>query len=118
MLGWIRELLMCEVRSRSLNELLMGSRTDAAPGDLTDLGCECSFEGCPSTISLTAGEYESIRSDGATFGIAIDHENPELDRVVSEHERYAIVEKWMKEAGSIARETDPRRPLSSETEAP
>lgn len=109
MLEWLRELVMIEVRARWRNEVTLTRRASFPTDGLADVGCECSFDGCPSLISLTRAEYETVRSDGATFAIAIDHENPELDRVVSEHERYAVVEKWTREAGVMARETDPRQ---------
>ena len=58
---------------------------------------------------LTRGEYEAIRSQPLRFAIAVDHENPEIDRVVTENERYATVEKFYGAPMQIARATDPRR---------
>jgi len=111
MLEWLRELVMIEVRARWRNEASLTRRASFPTDGFPDIGCECSFDGCPTMISLTRAEYETVRGDGATFAIAIHHENPELDRVVVEHERYAVVEKWMREAGVMARETDPRQRL-------
>ena len=71
--------------------------------------CECSDRGCSEPIDLTRPEYESIRSVATRFAIAVDHENPEIDRVVAENERYATVEKFFGAAAKIARSTDPRR---------
>jgi len=41
--------------------------------------------------------------------IALNHENPEIDLVISENERFATVEKFYGVAARIARAADPRR---------
>ena len=71
--------------------------------------CECSDRGCTDPISLTRVEYEDIRSFPIRFAIALDHENPELDTVLFENDRYATVEKSFGTGARIARETNPRR---------
>jgi hypothetical protein len=58
---------------------------------------------------LTREEYEAVRTDGTRFAIALDHENPEIDRVVSEHRRYAVVENVQEQPRRMARDTNPRR---------
>jgi hypothetical protein len=60
-------------------------------------------------ISLTRAEYEIVRGDPTHFALATNHENPELDLVVVQYERYTVVQKWLKEAAMIAYATDPRR---------
>ena len=42
------------------------------------------------------------------FAIALNHENPECEVVISECERYAVVDKIAGWGLRIARETDPR----------
>ena len=71
--------------------------------------CECSDSGCSDPINLTRAEYESIRAVPVRFAIAMNHENPEIDRVVAEQLRFATVEKFYGAAAKIARATDPRR---------
>ncbi len=71
--------------------------------------CECSDRACTEAISLTRTEYEAIRAFATRFAIALDHENPEIDRVVNENERYATVEKFYGAGAQIARTTNPRR---------
>ena len=71
--------------------------------------CECSDRRCTDAISLTRPEYESVRAESIRFAIALDHENPEIDRVVSENERFAIVETFFGAGARIARASDPRR---------
>jgi hypothetical protein len=71
--------------------------------------CECSDRGCTNPISLTRHEYEAVRAVAVRFAIALDHENPEIDRVVSENERFATVDKFYGSPARIARDSDPRR---------
>lgn len=71
--------------------------------------CECSDARCTDPIQLTRPEYESIRSIPIRFAIALNHENPEVDRVVVENLRFATVEKLLGRGVRIARDTDPRR---------
>lgn len=71
--------------------------------------CECSDARCTDPISLTRPEYEAVRAFAGRFAIAVDHENPEIDRVLSENERYTTVEKFYGAPLRIARDTDPRR---------
>lgn len=71
--------------------------------------CECSDRRCTEPISMTRAEYESIRAVPVRFAIALNHENPEIDRVLFENPRFATVEKFYGSAAKIARDTDPRR---------
>jgi hypothetical protein len=58
---------------------------------------------------VTRHEYEGVRASGVRFVIALNHENPEIDLVISENERFATVEKFYGVAARIARAADPRR---------
>jgi hypothetical protein len=71
--------------------------------------CECSDRRCTVPIQLTRAEYEAVRGVPINFAIALDHENPEIDSVLAEHERYAVVQKMTGSAARIARDSDPRR---------
>jgi hypothetical protein len=86
--------------------------TDEGPGKRAPQQwflCECSDRNCTEPISLTHAEYESIRSEPVRFAIALNHENPELERVLFENHRFAAVEKFFGVGAKIARATDPRR---------
>ena len=101
---------MNEVEARRRNEWI--EETNDSYGDCAaadDYACECSDAGCTVTVSLTRVEYEAVRANGTHFAIAFNHENPLVDRVVSETERFAVVEKCFREGKKIAHESDPRR---------
>lgn len=71
--------------------------------------CECSDPRCTEPISMTRREYEEIRAVAVRFAIAVNHENPEADRVLFENRRFATIEKFYGVGARIARATDPRR---------
>jgi hypothetical protein len=70
--------------------------------------CECGDTRCSTPIFLTRAEYERIREEGTRFALALNHENPEIDSLVAENDRFATIEKSFGEAAKIARATNPR----------
>jgi hypothetical protein len=72
-----------------------------------DYLCECADEDCATTIELMPGEYQAIRANPRRFAIVPGHDAPATERVVEEHDGYAVVEKSGFSAG-IAEKLDPR----------
>jgi hypothetical protein len=64
----------------------------AANAARLELRCECGDPGCLARILPTHAEYESVRAYGSRFLVFVNHENPETASVVSENERFAIVD--------------------------
>jgi hypothetical protein len=96
---------------RDQNECTVTASKSFGTTRLTSFVCECSDRGCTQTIELTKPEYESVRSASTRFAVALDHENPESEIVISECARYAVVTTVEPFAIRISRETD-RRSLS------
>lgn len=71
--------------------------------------CECSDRDCSDEIRLTRAEYEAVRYESERFAIALDHDNPEIDRLVSENDRFAVVQILYRPAARLAQLTDRRR---------
>jgi hypothetical protein len=71
--------------------------------------CECGDGACTAPISLSPAEYEAARGEPTWFVIAVDHENPELDSVLVEYDRYTLVDKAFGPGARLARASDPRR---------
>ncbi len=95
-----------QVRSRVANEST--ARTDAgAPtaGRTSSFRCECGDRNCGCAIVLTLAEYEAVRAYDTHFAIARNHENPEREGLIEEHERFAVVETISGEAVKLARRT-------------
>ena len=110
MIDWREGEVQTEVDSRDRNEWIeTASDGFESVRPVERYVCECSDRTCTSVLALTRAEYEGVRAYGTHFAIAIDHENPEIDRVVSENERFAIVEKFMDMPRRLALQTDPRR---------
>jgi hypothetical protein len=98
-----------QARFRDMNESIEATTDALGLHEKTDVYvCECGDGECREPIRLTREEYESVRREGTHFAIVIDHENPEIDRVVEERERFAIVQKTLPVAVKIARQTNPR----------
>ena len=107
---WREQEVRNEVRSRDRNEWIQtASQRFQARRPTEQYVCECSYPGCAFVLTLTHAEYEGVRARGTHFAIALDHENPEVDRVVSENERFAVVEKFLEMPRRVALQTDPRR---------
>jgi len=70
--------------------------------------CECGDPDCSDNITMTRVEYEAVRADGSLFVVAIDHEDPEIERVLLENGRFAVVKKMMA-AGRMSQKANPRR---------
>jgi hypothetical protein len=98
-----------QMRARDANESTAGALAETrARQVMRSFVCECGDRGCTRTISLTLAEYESVREYATHFAIARDHENPESERVITESERFAVIETVSPESTKLARQSDPR----------
>ncbi len=70
--------------------------------------CECGDAECTQPIVMTLDEYEAVRSRPTRFLIVAGHEAADVERVVEENDRFAVVEKLPGQPTTIAVETDPR----------
>jgi hypothetical protein len=94
---------------RDANELLEQANQSLAPCAARGLlRCECGDPACNSRLSTTHAEYEAVRSSGSQFLIAIHHENPENACVVSEGDRYAVIDVVVGAARYAVRAQNPR----------
>ena len=106
MTGRAEDAVRNEVSSRDRNEWI--DRTRAAvpsPSEVELYVCECGEGNCSSRVSMTRDEYLVVRSYATRFMIAADHEDPEVDQIVSEGARYSVVQKIAGLPARIARET-------------
>jgi hypothetical protein len=80
--------------------------------ETSDLGlfefvCECADLSCAQQITMTLGEYESVRSQPDQFLVRKDHAVGDVEVVVEERPNYRVVAK-IGAAGDSAAELDPR----------
>ena len=66
--------------------------------------CECSRDDCVEELDLTRDEYEELRARSTHFVVRPGHHVPEIERVVAQNDRFAVVEK-VGRAGEIARDS-------------
>ena len=88
----------------------MGAREEFIEGGESPINfsCECGDTACTEQIAMTVGEYEAVRSEATQFAVVPGHEAPDIERVVSRHPAYFVVEKQDSDAEEVPRETDPR----------
>ncbi len=56
--------------------------------------CECTSHECIAAIPIAAEDYEAIRAVSNHFLVLPGHVVPEIETVVRETHRYAVVEKF------------------------
>jgi hypothetical protein len=108
-ISWRQRESEKQVRARDANESTARTVASTPAGrSVASFVCECGDRACSCAISLTLAEYESVRTYATHFAIAPDHENPESERVITESERFAVIETVSPEATKLARRSDPR----------
>jgi hypothetical protein len=70
--------------------------------------CECGDARCTNQIEVPLEEYESVRAHPARFLVRHGHAEPEVEQVVRERRRYAVVEKVDRVAAAVVRRLNPR----------
>ena len=109
MADWRVQEVDNETRSRDINEIADANLEHPGGSATNNYVCECSDGSCMATVDLTQDEYEQVRAHGARFVVALDHENPEIDLLIAEHEGFAVVRKLPGFPARLARASDPRR---------
>lgn len=102
-----RRLARNEALFRDTNEAIERGQWPDDPAKLVRFRCECSRLECGQAIEVTLAQYEQVRSSPRRFLIAVGHETPEIETVVTRAPDHLIVEK-RDQAGQIAVATDPR----------
>jgi hypothetical protein len=102
------EALFREVNER-VAEVATQFMGGPAPAEKVDFTCECGRADCSEPITMTVLEYEAIRAEPTHFGVAPEHEQPEIENVIRRFPSYFVVEKRDDDAQEVARDTDPRR---------
>ena len=78
--------------------------------DPLELVCECGNPNCTQRITLSPGEYETLRSDLLQFAVASGHEAPTVEEVVEHRNGYDVVRKRPGEPTAVAVEAERRKP--------
>jgi hypothetical protein len=94
--------------SRGINERIEEAHDRESPAEYVRMVCECGQETCDRLIAISAAEYEQIRSDPRQFAVTREHVIADLERVVYETDRFAVVTKEEGTPAEVATEEDPR----------
>ncbi len=97
-----------EALFRAVNERIEDvSQTVPRDEQLMQFLCECDDKACAEKISATRAEYEAVRAVATHFIVLPGHEDPDIEHVVLQNERFLIVEKEGR-AAQDAEKSDPR----------
>src|SRR4051794_23757239 len=91
---------------REVNERLVEL---ASPTTAISFVCECETVGCVERITLSAAEYEAIRSESNSFFVAPGHNVPDVEVVRKRTDWYVVVSK-LGAGAPVAERLDPRTP--------
>jgi len=82
-----------EVVSREFNEEIEETYEGEPPSNRLDIVCECSLKMCDRSIDITMAEYRMVRNDARRFAIVPEHLIGDIERIISENDRFAVVIK-------------------------
>ncbi len=102
-----KKLAANEALLREVNEAIERGLWLGDEQQLVRFRCECAALECNQAVSLTIGEYESVRANPRRFVLLQGHERGEAEVVIDRVREYAVVEK-VGDSGAIAEERDPR----------
>ena len=106
----LQQIAEHEISFREINERLATDVRGVSPDEVAiDFVCECGVVSCTATVSLTLGEYDAIRGNGARFAVLPGHEIPDSEDVVDRAEGHYVVHKHESTA-PLARQANPRSP--------
>jgi hypothetical protein len=97
-----------EAIAREINEGIEEAMASLSPEGHIRMVCECGVLDCELVFAITVSEYEEARRDARRFVVVKDHVIEDVERVVAETDRYAVVEKREGTPAEIAEGSSPR----------
>lgn len=84
-----------EVLFRKANEQIQSTARRLYEKEEKDLFlCECSSDECFEHLPVALKDYEKLTEGEARFIVLTDHDQSDLERIVSQHDGYVVVEKF------------------------
>jgi hypothetical protein len=110
--GWVssreERVARNESTTRQINEQIEQAHQDTSVQGHVRVLCECGQQDCDRLIAMTLAEYESVRADPRQFAVTRDHVLVDVEQVLAETDRYALVAKREGTPAAVAVEEDPR----------
>lgn len=97
-----------EAAARHINEEIEEAHQSDPPGRRIGITCECALTTCDRTIDVAMAEYQRVRSDPRWFAIVPEHFIGDIEAIVEENDRFAVVAKRQGTPADVAIERDPR----------
>jgi hypothetical protein len=97
-----------EAVAREINEQIEQANESRPASSFIHFVCECGYGSCDLFIAVTRDEYERVRDDPRQFIVLSDHVILDVELIVEEHDRFAIVSKRQGTPAKVATRTDPR----------
>ena len=97
-----------EAASREINEKIEEAYQDEPLANRIDIVCECARMRCDAAIDITLDEYEYVRKDARHFVIIPEHFVGDIEGIVFENDRFAVVAKREGVPADVARDENPR----------
>src|SRR4029450_5190817 len=82
-----------EAASRETNEETERAHQTDAPGRRIQSSCDVALKDCARVISITMDEYRQVRIDPRQFAVVAEHFIGDIERIVYENDRFAVVAK-------------------------
>jgi hypothetical protein len=97
-----------EAASREINEKIEEALPRRTSSNRIDIVCECARMTCDAGIDITLAEYEDVRDDARHFVILPGHFVGDIERIVYENDRLAVVAKREGVPADVARDENTR----------
>jgi 5-bromo-4-chloroindolyl phosphate hydrolysis protein len=97
-----------EAAARDINEEIEQAHQGEPAGRRISITCECALKSCDRRIDITMAEYQRVRSDPRRFAIVPEHFIGDIEAIVEENDRFAVVAKRQGTPADVAIEQDPR----------
>ena len=104
----VEEIARSEAFFRAVNEGI-AEASEKFESDEAEFLCECGDAHCTDRLEVPLNEYEAVRKHPTRFIVRRGHVESEIEDVVSNRGRYAIVDKVDRVAARIVRRLNPRR---------
>ena len=96
-----------EAVSRESNEEIEEAHQLDPPGRRFQIACERALETCGRVITITVDEYRHVRMDPRQFAVVPEHFIGDIERIVYENDRFAVVAKREGMPADVARDENP-----------
>jgi hypothetical protein len=103
----VEEIARNEAFFRAVNESI-AEASEKFESAAAEFLCECGDAHCTHRLEVPLEEYEAVRKHPTRFLVRRGHVEAEIEDVVKNRRRYAIVEKVDRVAARIVKRLDPR----------